>query len=201
VFAVSCTLQVSRTLWPNHVPQDLHLSSALNTMATAASTTISRATGSVCYNKRRRMSPLTRSERRTGSRHEDLPAVTPAKAKNPRWHKNRRRPRRTFTVHRGSQTDMSMGTGEIKIETSFRFITQVKAERYDFDLVFGRTKEAATSTSPTRAGRSLVDRPPETADTDRSSGNMQSICNAMTDLCCEDKEIDDWGIESNIGWD
>jgi hypothetical protein len=96
---------------------------------------------------------------------------------------------------------MSMGTGDIRIETSFRFITQVKAERYDFVLVFGRTKEVATSTSPIRrAGQTFVDRPPETADTDRSPENMQSICKAMTDLCCEDKEPD-WGLESNIGWD
>jgi hypothetical protein len=97
---------------------------------------------------------------------------------------------------------MSMGTGDIRIETSIRFITQVKAERYDFDLVFGRTKEVATSTSPTpRAGQTFVDRPPETTGSDRSPENMQAVCDAMFDLRCEGKELDDWGLESNTGWD
>jgi len=198
LLVVSCTLQVRQTFWPNHVSQNLRVFSSINSMAHSSSTTNRQSdhlrwTESQTKSQRRWKLLLAGSEReqsRRESPQDSTPSGQPSNTKKMRWSKVRHRPRRHFTVNKETQTDLTLGTGKIRLESIVRIIADVRPTA-EFNIMFGRVKDA--STSPCRfGGQSRVPR------LTRETAQMNSICGAMEDLCTVD---DNWGLESNIGWD
>jgi hypothetical protein len=198
LLVVSCTLQVKQTFRSHHVQQNLRVFSSINSMAHSSSTTNRQSdhlrwTESQTKSQRRWKLLLAGSEReqsRRESPQESTSSGQPSNTKKMRWSKVRHRPRRNFTVNKETQTDLTLGTGKIRLESIVRIIADVRPTA-EFNIMFGRVKDA--STSPCRlGGQSRVPR------LTRETTQMNSICSAMKDLCTVD---DNWGLESNIGWD
>jgi hypothetical protein len=132
------------------------------------------------------------NERKDSSMNKDQ--SNQQKNRKRRWNRKRHdepRPKQRQFRTKGSQTDITLGIGQIRLESSIHVISEVRSTR-EFNMA-RLIRNAATSPQQhqhtTNKERVLQ---PQTIEND-----TDEICNRMMDLAYED----DWDLESNVGWE